>query len=859
MCRLSFHSAAAGVLGVLVAFTAAPTAHAQRAPRGIYATIDISDYVKQQMSMGNTVNDMTVSAYYDSFLINSAVSGIDLEVHWDFAEPNPPPANGPLTAADLFLNYVTDTFTEAAKYGKTVKLDVTAGFNSPQWLLDHTQPTGLPSCDTLFTTGNAADGCGTVTFNYYGEATDQDTPNQTNQMLVLPLPWNSTYVAAWEAFLTVLAQQYGSNPVLVGVTMAGPTAASPEMIMPNNYNTCANPGANGVPPNQGAHQLCYTCPKGTDPPCNESNGMLAEDMWNTLFQSPKSTEGTTYPTNSDQAFVSQWMSTIQFYEGTFQNITLTITPGDGTGFPSFDSPENLPPTSGNVLYSPECLYSAGGGTTYANNNYATRSCDAASYLLTHFMNTAGGPGMNGIASQTSGMEAQSAAALGPPGNSTGDVGLPGIKFLAQYSSSVGPQNQLIGGAQFDHQVSDPMWTFAEGCPQGKNGCDGMLSVDQALYNVLQYFFLNTRGANRFGGSAVINYAPPGEPTPRYLEVLQQDIGYAQNPENAAPQAILDPMTGVNYQLSAQDMLNMAKASLLGHVLGHDLNEDGRSDIVWYDSGSGNLAAWLMNGNQILQSAAIGAVPNVWSLVGQRDFNGDGMADLLWRDSSGDLAIWLMNGSQVLQSAGVGNIPTVWSVAGIGDFNGDGKGDILWQDTSGNLAVWLLNGATVLFSGGLGNVPAIWSVVGVGDFNGDGMSDILWRDSNGNTSIWFMNGTTASSSASVGNIPTNWSVVGTGDFNGDGMSDIVWRDNLGNTSIWLMNGAAVSSAGGLGNVPTSWSIAETGDYNADGMTDLLWRDNLGNTSIWFMTGTTIASTGAVGNIPTNWIVQSTNAD
>jgi hypothetical protein len=29
----------------------------------------------------------------------------------------------------------------------------------------------------------------------------------------------------------------------------------------------------------------------------------------------------------------------------------------------------------------------------------------------------------------------------------------------------------------------------------------------------------------------------------------------------------------------------------------------------------------------------------------------------------------------------------------GDFNGDGMSDILWRDTSGNTAIWFMNGAT----------------------------------------------------------------------------------------------------------------------------------------------------------------------
>ena len=61
---------------------------------------------------------------------------------------------------------------------------------------------------------------------------------------------------------------------------------------------------------------------------------------------------------------------------------------------------------------------------------------------------------------------------------------------------------------------------------------------------------------------------------------------------------------------------------------HDFNADCKSDILWKDT-SGNTAAWLMNGGSILQAGGYGAVPG-WSVVGQRDFNGDGNYDLLWR-------------------------------------------------------------------------------------------------------------------------------------------------------------------------------------------------------------------------------------
>ncbi len=291
---------------------------------------------------------------------------------------------------------------------------------------------------------------------------------------------------------------------------------------------------------------------------------------------------------------------------------------------------------------------------------------------------------------------------------------------------------------------------------------------------------------------------------------------------------------------------------------HDFNDDGISDIVWRDT-SGTVASWLMNGATPTTSAALGAVPSTWWIVGQRDFDGDRDADLLWRDTGGNTAIWFMSGTQISSTAFLGNVPNTWSVVATADFNGDGKGDILWRDSSGNNAIWLMNGATISTAAGLGNVPGAWTVLGTGDFNGDGSADILWRDNQGNTAIWFMNGVTVTSTAGIGNVPTSWSMVNTGDFNGDGMSDIVWRDGNGNTAIWLMNGASLLSATGLAAVPTAWSIVQTGDYDGNGTSDLMWRDTSGNTAIWFMNGTTVASTGYVGNIPTTWTVQSVNAE
>jgi hypothetical protein len=42
-------------------------------------------------------------------------------------------------------------------------------------------------------------------------------------------------------------------------------------------------------------------------------------------------------------------------------------------------------------------------------------------------------------------------------------------------------------------------------------------------------------------------------------------------------------------------------------------------------------------------------------------HGDGMADIVWRDTAGDAGIWLMNGATVLSAVGLGSVPTTWSI------------------------------------------------------------------------------------------------------------------------------------------------------------------------------------------------------
>ena len=99
------------------------------------------------------------------------------------------------------------------------------------------------------------------------------------------------------------------------------------------------------------------------------------------------------------------------------------------------------------------------------------------------------------------------------------------------------------------------------------------------------------------------------------------------------------------------------------------------------------------------------------IAGVADFNGDGKADILWQSTStGERGVYLMNGTAVTSWVSLGIVPTTWQIAGTGDFNGDGQTDILWQNTTtGERGIYLMNGTTVTSWVSLGIVPTAWSM------------------------------------------------------------------------------------------------------------------------------------------------------
>lgn len=227
----------------------------------------------------------------------------------------------------------------------------------------------------------------------------------------------------------------------------------------------------------------------------------------------------------------------------------------------------------------------------------------------------------------------------------------------------------------------------------------------------------------------------------------------------------------------------------------DFDADGQADVLWQNPQNLDVVITHYSNTGQLQREVIlqSGLSASWKIRGTGDFNYDGRTDILWQNSqTGQVYIYLVEDDRWH-----GNKVSVvkdndWQVIKIADFNGDHKADILWRHAvTGKVWLYTMNGTNIASSKLISDVSTTWDIIAVADVTNDQRADIIWRNRNtGQHWLYIMNGHQIVKSKPFFDILANgdWFVESSGDFDGDGDTDFLLGNN-NNTSRQLvtMNG------------------------------------------------------------------------
>jgi hypothetical protein len=536
-------------------------------PQGLYVIVFAADLYTKALAANPTQPDQALTLYFGWLLDQPGVAGLVFSAPWSSLNPNDPsdttvidstatcPGTSTYNPAAVYVwNFLDDAFCAIETWNtnnktappKTLQLIVNPGFNSPAWLFDH-----LSTCDFVFATplklpSTNPSGCG---YTNVFLATESGTPTA----LPLPLPWNSTYKTDWQTFLEKLDDHIKSQKAdsyVVSIAVAGPTASSAEMILPNSASDITS---------------SYRALSGT-----------ANAAWNCLLANHYGAmpiSGASY-LNSDRAFIEEWAEAIDMYGKVFKGITLVATTGNG--LPDFSNE-----AGGSV---PACALGVSApipSTTSAPQAFLAdcdappspalrrMDCVAETAILAYFAEpSVGGPNAKAT-------EEDALAAGDDLDGSLLTLSNASVKWLSQLTAgglapvtgnpmtpkSMPVMSRMLGGLQFAKSPSLAKNTAFEGCPyracqscivvssppicvppigincapESGTDCTPLSStgapVEQALLNVLREYFAGTSGPGTriFDASLTVknNTALSVSNAPmNYLQVWDSDIQYA---------------------------------------------------------------------------------------------------------------------------------------------------------------------------------------------------------------------------------------------------------------------------------------------------------------------------------------------
>jgi hypothetical protein len=291
----------------------------------------------------------------------------------------------------------------------------------------------------------------------------------------------------------------------------------------------------------------------------------------------------------------------------------------------------------------------------------------------------------------------------------------------------------------------------------------------------------------------------------------------------------------------------------GTTADHDFNGDKYGDLLFMDPKTRSLDATLQIGTHAIGNLHIGTLDNSGAVEAFGDFDDDGIADLVVRNSdSGQVSIWLVSksGAKIVP---LRTCPSGFRIAGLGDFDGDGNRDLLLRnDQTKTTVVWFLQGVSfgreATLPDTMVNLPAApghmltlgprMFIGGVGDIDGDGRTDIVWIDRETNhLLISFVVGDRLRGGIDQGPVTAGYELEAVADFDGDRKADLLFRNKKKNRWVLsLLNATSIKKMSEMDSVEDG-TLAAVCDLNFDGTSDLVFQETDGSLHWYILKGTT----------------------
>lgn len=283
---------------------------------------------------------------------------------------------------------------------------------------------------------------------------------------------------------------------------------------------------------------------------------------------------------------------------------------------------------------------------------------------------------------------------------------------------------------------------------------------------------------------------------------------------------------------------------------NDLNGNGTADLFW-KNGSSFISLFTSNSGSYggLSSLAEPGAGYVYADYGQ--INGTGVFEPIWNKEGVGIALGFLNGSDQSYSLKYVAAPTGagWTYWQAADMSGDGRSDMVWKYGE-NLGVSLLqtNGDKI-GDYWYGSPGGDWRAVDIVKINGDNRYDVFWTSASLDgalaSTITDDSGTGIASSNWLSKPGAGWTYFGAGDFNADGVADSVWTttDNYMSVMLTATNGQSSNAAYWFSKPGEGWSLQNIGDFNGDGRADTLWWNESLKGVADYITQDTFNTTGA----------------